>query len=321
MLKESENINFYEFLGIDPKQLPYPDSKENRIKLKLILDTKFKELAPKMHPDRGGSQEKFKALLRAITVLGDEKLRSEYDGVSYSVFNDAAFFVDWEKYFSYDPNTLAADFGHNFSMKIARKLNTKLVFYPEMKEHGYNWSFDIEYNGKFLTLSLVYDEDEILALTSGESVEKSLPFKIHLFFPMDRLKVSYDHSSAVKVPETNKYLVMPMAKSVQYSDVTLATTTNESMFSNYVENNLVQDMENLLAGKPISNELYEESNKNALSQQALREQDLKVLHEIFRLKTPHLTPNETADEFIARIPDRQIKRITEKTITVKTKEK
>ena len=89
MLKESENINFYEFLGIDPKQLPYPDSKENRIKLKLILDTKFKELAPKMHPDRGGSQEKFKALLRAITVLGDEKLRSEYDGVSYSVFNDA----------------------------------------------------------------------------------------------------------------------------------------------------------------------------------------------------------------------------------------
>lgn len=315
MNPEIKDIDFYEFLGLDRLTLPAPSSKEDRLKLKLILDDRFKHLAPKMHPDRGGSNELFKLLLRAVTVLGDEKLRAEYDGTNNESFNNVDFKVDWEKYYTYSAGSLAADFGDIFSHKISEMIGVSISFYPTQKEHGYNWVFDYKHNDKPLTMSLVYDEDEILHLTDGDEVEKSLPFKIHLFFPMDTLSVHYDHTTAMKVPGSSRYVIMPIAKSIQYSDIVLISTTSDNNFLNYIENNICSDLNQISSGN-YQNQDVDLDTKAGTDQKTFRQQDLEMLNSIFKIKTQKLEEAPDGDQFINLIPIKPIKRISE--VSIKT---
>jgi molecular chaperone DnaJ len=59
--------NYYEILGVDKKA----DKDE--------VKKAFRKLAQKYHPDKGGSEEKFKEITEAYSVLSDEKKRREYD--------------------------------------------------------------------------------------------------------------------------------------------------------------------------------------------------------------------------------------------------
>lgn len=59
--------NYYETLGIDRK------ATQDDIK------KAFRKLAQKHHPDKGGSEDKFKEITEAYSVLSDEKRRREYD--------------------------------------------------------------------------------------------------------------------------------------------------------------------------------------------------------------------------------------------------
>ena len=43
------------------------------------IKKKYRELAHKYHPDKGGDEQKFKELNEAYQVLSDEKKRSQYD--------------------------------------------------------------------------------------------------------------------------------------------------------------------------------------------------------------------------------------------------
>lgn len=59
--------DYYSILGIPP------DSSEEDIK------KKFRELAKKYHPDRGGDPEKFKEIMEAYSILSDKEKRKKYD--------------------------------------------------------------------------------------------------------------------------------------------------------------------------------------------------------------------------------------------------
>ncbi|HYF28759.1 MAG TPA: DnaJ C-terminal domain-containing protein [Candidatus Paceibacterota bacterium] len=59
--------NYYDILGVDKKA-----SKEE-------IKKAFRKLAQKHHPDKGGSEEKFKEITEAYATLADEKRRREYD--------------------------------------------------------------------------------------------------------------------------------------------------------------------------------------------------------------------------------------------------
>ena len=59
--------DFYNTLGVD-KKATQDDIKKA-----------FRKLAHKHHPDKGGSDEKFKEITEAYSVLSDEKKRREYD--------------------------------------------------------------------------------------------------------------------------------------------------------------------------------------------------------------------------------------------------
>ena len=59
--------NYYEILGIDKKA--------NKDDVKKA----FRKLAQKYHPDKGGSEDKFKEITEAYSILSDDKKRREYD--------------------------------------------------------------------------------------------------------------------------------------------------------------------------------------------------------------------------------------------------
>lgn len=59
--------DYYNVLGVDKKASPDDIKKA------------FRTLAHKHHPDKGGSDEKFKEITEAYSILSDEKKRREYD--------------------------------------------------------------------------------------------------------------------------------------------------------------------------------------------------------------------------------------------------
>ncbi len=59
--------NYYEILGLDKKA-----TKDD-------VKKAFRKLAQKHHPDKGGSEDKFKEITEAYSILSDEKKRREYD--------------------------------------------------------------------------------------------------------------------------------------------------------------------------------------------------------------------------------------------------
>ncbi len=59
--------NYYEILGVDKKA-----TKDD-------VKKAFRKLAQKYHPDKGGSEDKFKEITEAYSILSDDKKRREYD--------------------------------------------------------------------------------------------------------------------------------------------------------------------------------------------------------------------------------------------------
>jgi len=306
-------VNYYEFLGINPVDLPNHETKENRLLLKEILDSKFQELAPKYHPDRGGDPEKFKLLLRSITVLGDEFMRNEYDGNEVSYFSDSKFDIDWTKYFTYNPNTSAGIFGNMYAKKIAEILNVNIAFSPEIQEHGYHWVFELKIDEVPLTFSIVYNEDEILSLTNGQNFEHTMPFKLYLYFPSKTLKRTLDHTYALKDPESNEYLIYPKLKSISYEDLIVLQTTNQKQALLYLDN-LPKNIEDIKNGNYVDNNI---NIKKTVTESELKTFDKNTLNKLFALKTPKYEENESAADFIKTIKRNPIQRITTQVIKKK----
>lgn len=311
-------VDYYEFLGLTREDLPRPDSKENRILLKEILDAKFRMLAPLVHPDRGGDSEQYKILLRAVTILGDDNLRKQYDGDSESELFVNAFNIDWEKYFCYNPDSSAAIKGHEIAENIKTITSANILFEPTKQEHGYNWIFDLKYDNEYLTLSLVFNEKDILALTDGNDIDNSLPFKIYLYFPSSKLKMQLDYTSSVKIPNSEKYLINPKMKYVTFEDIALLQTTNYIKAIQYLQNQLLIDLEKIAKNEFIGEILPETVEKRTATAEVMRAHDRQQLEEIFAIKTPKFVENNSADAFLQNIPIKPIKRISEQVIKVKS---
>lgn len=292
------DCDFYEFLNIDKNTFPLPNSSENRMIIKEILDQKFKEFGPQYHPDRGGDVEKFKTLIRAISVLGDDKLRYKYDGVDESEQLKSFFVIDWDKYFTFDPNSLAAEVGKELSSAIKIALSTDLFFSPSQEEDGYLWIFNQCYNGEKLTLSLVYDENDILSLSGKlENFNNALPFKIHIFYPDYKIKIIKNNNLTT----------------CTYHDITLLSTTDLLVAKNYIS----QKLNKVVNGDILKETSYFTNTTDLLDCQSMNKKDFSVLSDIFKTKTFKPVSNTHGDDFLNNLTAKRINRITDKVIKVK----
>lgn len=291
-----ENCDFYEFLNIDKNTFPLPNSSENRMIIKDLLDQKFKELGPKYHPDRGGDVDKFKTLIRAISVLGDDKLRYKYDGIDENKQLESLFVIDWDKYFTFDSQSLAAEIGNELANNIMEALSTDLFFKPSQEEDGYLWIFNQLYNGEKLTLSLVYDENDILSLSGNlENFNNALPFKIHIFYPDYKLKIIKNNNSTT----------------CSYKDITLLSTTDLLVAKNYI----AEKLKNVVCGS--DSDIQGDNITDLLDYKSMNQKDFSVLSDIFKTKTFKPTSNEVGDTFLNNLTTKRITRITEKVIKIK----
>ncbi len=74
--------NYYDTLGVNS------NASQDEIK------KAFRKLSMKHHPDRGGSEEKFKEINEAYSVLGNVQLRQEYDDPTPEIRFNAGGFSD-----------------------------------------------------------------------------------------------------------------------------------------------------------------------------------------------------------------------------------
>jgi hypothetical protein len=266
----------------------------------------------------GGSEDKFKMVVRAQTILLDPILRRIYEsgGVDRPKFvgDDNQFEVDWDTIGVYREGTQDDTVGYSMFLKLserAEELNLVPSFYPKLPEHNYEWDWTLpEQSGVKLALSLVRDEDEVLRLTSKDAVENgSLPFKIYFCIPRAALRFLRGKKEEYKHEDGTVDRLNGILKAAQYSDYNLLETTNLEDAYKYIEKGgrLEQDLISFRNGTMIQ----EQNKKDKDAQQLkwadtnqIKNLDSEMIKAILTAKNlKHTNAPEGADSFIDDIPD------------------
>jgi hypothetical protein len=192
------DCDYYDILGVCREDLPAGPGAEVRRELASLLQRAYREKVFENHPDRGGDPEAFKCVVRAHSVLSDPSLRRIYDaGPGEKQEGGPEFRVDWSRFGHYCRGSLADQVGTTLFLATLAESGIPGIcekYAPTDEEyHNYHWGFRIPDVGADLTLSLVDDADEVLALTDGEQeADQSLPFKVYFHFPSVRLAIQRD---------------------------------------------------------------------------------------------------------------------------------
>jgi curved DNA-binding protein CbpA len=312
------NLDYYAILGIEKGCLPAGGNKKEREEISKILEMAFRKSAMKSHPDvPGGSEEKFKMVVRAQTILLDPILRRIYESGGKDrpqfIGDDNQFEVNWDTVGTYREGTQDDTVGFSLFLKLserAKSLGLVPSFYPSLPEHNYEWDWTLPVEGVKFSLSLVRDEGEVLRLTSKESVEAgSLPFKIYFCIPRAALRFlrgkKEEHLQADGTVDTLKGLL----KGAQYSDFNfLETTTLEEAYEYISEGG---KLETHLAAYRDGSMIEAQQKLDREAQQLkwadttkVKNLDSEMIKAILTAKSLKFTPApEGADNFIDDIPD------------------
>ena len=300
--------DYYDILSIDKNSFPKGKSRESKIEISKILEKAFRQKARKCHPDFGGSKEAFLDIVIARRILEDEFLRKIYDQGYFEdkivVDNITGFEIDWNKVGTYRKGTPEDTIGYSLFLKICElkePLNVTPAFHPSSNEHNYIWDFVINDESNSitkLTISIVNDESEVLRLTSGENIDKSLPFKIYICIPKAGLNLS--RSNDASLAPDGKIMINASISYVGYSDIDLLETTILEDAHNYVSNILEKDIIDYRKGN-LNSKI--KTSTQWLDSEKLKEFDKYKLSEILGLKSFVYKNDEKAADFIDKIPD------------------
>lgn len=309
------NVDYYAVLGLEKGCLP-PSTKENRDDIARILSEAYSSSALASHPSiEGGSTEAFKLVVRAHTILSDELLRRCYDsgGVDRprSVEDAAEYEIDWDKLGNYRKGTTADTIGFGLFFQVsdqATELGLIPAFYPEHPYHSYEWDWVIKDTEDKLSIALVPDEDEVLRLTSGETVAQSLPFKIYICIPRNHLYFKRDDTQQVAQSSTQTDVIKSRIVSASYSDYNLKETTilDEAVayLSDHLPNDLASYRDGTLVQRQFEQDVAEEQNQ-WLETSKSKEHDLLVLKAIMRSKSVVTKTNPHGADFLEGLKNRQ----------------
>jgi curved DNA-binding protein CbpA len=311
------NKNYYEILDLDKNSLPFGGDRSSKVDLSNILDKAFRKKARVCHPDFGGSKEAFLDIVRARRVIEDPLLRSiyekgEFEETRFVGDGQDQFSVDWDKVGTYRKGTPEDTVGFSLFLSLCerkKELNLIPAFFPDSNEHNYEWDWVIgEANAK-IALSIVNDENEVLRLTSGESIDESLPFKIYICIPRAQLYLKRNHEERIVSPDGSKTMINGSLMGAAYNDYNLLETTNLEEAKQYISGNkIVEDLTSFRRGDMAKEKLVEDKSKNQnkwMSGSEMNKIDKELLTNILKMRTVEVKPDENAADFIEKIGEKK----------------
>ena len=313
------NVDYYAILGIERGCLPPGSTRKDRQEVTSILKKAYRNQARTAHPDFGGTEEAFKMLVRAEYILEDPVLRKYYEsgGTWRPSLSGAGseFDVDWETLGTYRQGTEADTVGYGLFLEICQRAkDLKLVpaFRPSDSTHNYEWDWVIAPRAAEgskppkLVLSIVYDEGDVLRLTSGEdAVSDSLPFKIYICIPRDAIQYLRGEKQYVQLKNGKVDVFNGKLMAVAYSDIELLETTKLQEAKDYVASRLEQDIKDYIDGSLEERQKAIDKKRKAtmsVDSKTMQDADREMLKVIMRGKMHKVEYDPHAADFLKDLP-------------------
>jgi len=263
------NEDYYAILNVKKEDLPRGRDVESKKFLRTILHTAYREKVFEVHPDRGGSPEKFKAVVRAHTILSDPILKDIYDkGEAPLDGIQLGMNIDWTKMGKYRKGSLADQEGTTLFLMIMEKSGVEGIrpkFAPNDPEFdNYSWEFSVPGIEKNVILSIIDDEDEVLRLTDGvNESDEIMPFKIYIYIPNVKMVFVRKQDNIVTDPDGVQCVVRGRFSGAEFKDVNLLSTTDHDEARRFITDGGLSD-----ACKRYSEGTYEESKPSKIQQES-----------------------------------------------------
>lgn len=306
------NKDYYSILGITKQDLPNNKTRQNKIETAKVIETAYRKMARKSHPDFGGSKEQFLDLVRARRILEDPILKKIYDQgyfeETFTSLDHNEFSVDWDKIGTYRKGTPEDTLGFNIFIKLSQvKENLGLIpaFFPTNEQHNYEWDWVIKGTNDKLALSLVNDENEVLRLTSSEFIDESLPFKIYLCIPQRNLNLVRKANS--RIEKNGKTFTLGEISLANYNDINLFETTDSKSIFKYLDENLFNDLEAYRKGELLPN--LDKTSTKWMDTKNVIQYDKNKLSSILNMRTFEIINDDNADKFLDKLDESQESKI------------
>ena len=232
--------DYYAILNVKKEDLPKGRDTESRKYLRLILHNAYREKIFEVHPDRGGSPDAFKKVVRAHSILSDPILRDIYDRGEAPIDGiEIGMKIDWTKLGKYRRGSLADQEGTTLFQMLIEKSgipDITPVFAPNDSEFdNYSWEFSVPGVNKNVILSIIDDEEEVLKLTDGNNLsDKIMPFKIYIYIPNERMVFVRQPSSIVTDPDGVQGVVRGNFSGAKFKDINFLSTTDHDEARNFI---------------------------------------------------------------------------------------
>lgn len=311
------NVDWYGILGLIKGCLPPYGRREDNQQIAKILEQAWRRSARKAHPDSGGSDEAFKLVVRAHTILSNPLYRRylDSDGMDRArQVGESNVDVDWSTVGTYEPHTTADVVGFSLFNRLNELIKDQDLplipaFRPSLPHHAYEWDWRVkDKEDAKLALAIVYDADDVLRLTSGDDIEESLPFKIYLCFPRASIEVFRGEETPVYSDKGEHMGNLPgQFTQCVYSDLELLETTKIQEAEDYLTalGSISDDIQKFLDGTLESKKREEaiaSGQHDWIDKEKIQKFDVNALKNVLRRKTFVLKPDPRAADFLSRFP-------------------
>lgn len=294
------NEDYYAILLLDKNH-----TQSHNIFLK-NLDQNFRKQARQLHPDYGGDPNDFKLLVRAKQILEDPHLKKIYDSGAYpeETLNNTEFNVDWSTVGTYRKGTTADTLGYSFFIKLSQhkeELGLIPTFMPKTNYDNYEWTFSLSNKpSSRLSISLVYDENEVLRLSSGEKLENYLNFKIYVCIPTQQLTFKRDANTLITF-NNNKILSPGKVQYATFDDFVLLETASLDEAHAFFDDihSLQQNIQNYLNNEGST--YHRKSQQIWMDENTMNKIDAEILQRVLKIKSFEVTQNNGASDFLDSI--------------------
>lgn len=316
--------DYYAILGLERGTLPTGNTFAEKQKLAEIVGKAYRKAAiashPNFHPNDPTAEQRFKDALHAEWILIDPLLRRTYEAggtLNLKQVGDGSagdMDIDWSKVGTYRQGTPADTIGYGlFAVvtKRANELGLVPAFCPKDESHSYEWDWVIMGTDTAmpikLSVSCVYDADEVLRLTSGADLEKSLPFKIYICIPRAALFFLRGEDERYEYDDGTVDVLTGKLQAAAYSDYNLLETTIEDEAIAYLApgGGLNRDLAAFRDGTLVQRQIQIDTDAGQatwMNQSRMQDEDLKTLRMVLRAKSYQLVQDEKADQFLSQMP-------------------